>query len=439
MGTNKRNVFQLALLIFFGAAAVVGIIVLALYRAENNESTIRVPVTIWGPPLLAESVREVLGSIQEQDKSYGMVSYVIKNPYTMYSDLLEAIATDSGPDLVIYDAAQLLALKNKLYPISFETLPVATFRQTFVEGAEVFVLQDGTYGLPLLVDPLMLYWNRDIFTDAAIAEVPQNWSQFIQVTPRLSILRDGRDLVQSAIAFGEYENVNHATEIVSTLMMQAGVDLVTQNAKGEFTTDTGVLEVSRAAKAAALRFYTDFSNPVKTVYSWNKTFDLSADSFAADDLAMYAGLLSDAALLEQINPNLNYDIAVWPQSSTGGRKTTYGHFYGIGIVKDSGNIQPAFTVAWKIGNSMDYALILSEMSGLPTVHRAALNDIDRSDPFSFSIVQSALMARTWLQPGIRSVDEITRRMINDTVAQKATEEQAVRAWTQDLEVLLEQY
>ena len=40
---------------------------------------------------------------------------------------------------------------------------------------------------------------------------------------------------------------------------------------------------------SVLTYYTDFANPLKSVYSWNRSFSSSRDAFLAQNLAVYFG------------------------------------------------------------------------------------------------------------------------------------------------------
>lgn len=438
MDSGVKHVFQLVLLGLFAVAAVLGVIFLATTPDEKEVGAVPIAqITIWGPPFTAGSMQSLINALKKEHGALSKTKYVEKNPFTMYGDLIEAIAVGKGPDLILLDSSGLLPLKNKIYPISFEVYPLRQYRDTFVEGSELFVLDDGIYALPLVVDPLVLYWNRDLFTNAVVAQVPKEWATFVQIVPRLSVIQDGADLTQSAIAFGEYENVMHAKEILSALFMQTGSELVTVR-NGKFIADLRSGRESGTDPLLAMQFYTDFSNPLKVVYSWNKTFTRSREAFAANKVAMYAGPASEVPLLVEINPNLNFDISVWPQSVTGKNRLTYGHFYGMAIVRSSANIAAAYQVA-QILTSAGAAAEVTAVTGLPTVRRDMLSAAPE-DPFASVIAQSAMISRSWLEPaGHGVIDDIFSRLVNNIVAGNKTIEKALSSVDNELNVLLEEY
>ena len=436
---QKQTFFQILLLVAFGTMAVGGVLYLAIYDNSDGYVAGDFSVTIWGPPFKDEAVKKILGElVKEEDNSiYANVSYVEKHPATIYSDILESIATGNSPDIVIISSEDLLALKNKILPISFETLPKSSFYEQWVEGSDVFMLEDATYARPFLVDPLVMYWNRDIFTNEAIATPPKDWDTFVAVAPRLSKIISGSELVQSAVAFGEYDNVLHAKEILSALFMQTGARIVDENVRG-FTTH---IETTRNLNTdTAMSFYTSFSNPVKKVYSWNKTFDRSREAFAADKVAMYMGFISEEDIIaNELNPNLNFGMAVLPQSNNTKTSVTFGNFYGIAVLKNGSNPRNANTIAVNLASAA-IASRVAEVADLPPVHLDLLSTIDPLDANSKVKLQSAIMSRAWLEPAPRSsVETSFKSAINDVVAGSVTPEMGVNVLGKDIEALLKQY
>lgn len=418
--------------------AIIGVIAIATNKNTTDTTVISVPIVIWGPPLEDRAMHKVLNDLKKDNDSFKKVSYIEKNPNTLYGDLLEAIATGNSPDLVLMNSSGLLPLRNKLYPISFETMPIQTFYDTYVEGSDVFVLNDGIYAVPLFVDPLVMYWNRDIFTKTAIAQVPKDWDTFVQLVPRLSTIVGGADLIQSGVAFGEYDNVLHAKEILSALMMQTGVSIVVQSREA-FTTDISSVANSSAKPDAAIRFYTSFSNPVKTVYSWNKTFDRSREAFAANKVAMYVGFVSEESVLTEINPNLNFGMAILPQSNNTHKSLTYGKFYGIAVLRASKNPQVALATARILSDAI-VSKNLADYAKLPSARRDVLTQVNSTDPFGHTKIQSAIMSRSWLEPAPQSaVNDIFARAINGVVSGTLSPENAMSQSATDLNVLLAPY
>lgn len=435
---SPQSIFQLVLLGIFAALAVGGLIMLAMFKTESD-TVVSYPITIWGPPMSGTDLGGELRTLAEKNPLFEKIQYVSKNPLTLQGDIVEAIALGRAPDMVVLDQTSLIMLKNKLYPVPYETYPISTYRSTFLEGAELFTDEKGIYAFPFAVDPLIMFWNRDLFANAAIAQVPTNWDTFISTSARLTKIVGDTDIVQAGIAFGEYDNVLHAKEILSALMLQAGVPIV-KRAGSKYYATFGAESGSQTAGGAllALRFYTDFANPVKKVYSWNKLFPRSREAFASNKVAMCAGFVSEIRTLTQLNPNLNFDVMMWPQSVTpGAPQVTYGKFYGLAILNSSRYKARAYQVA-QLFSGKSAATAIARATLLPTTRRDSLTE-DATNPFSNTIVRSAIIAKSWPEPQQQGVNDVFATLVNDVVAGKSEHESALGQARQDLEVLLTPY
>lgn len=434
---DKQSIFQIVLLFVFGFLAVGGVIVLALYQTDSD-SIVITPVTIWGPPWTGElSPQAALRGLADTSNVFEKVTYVEKNPQSLGAEVLTAIARGNAPDMVIIDQDNFLSLQDILQPIPYEAVPMRTFRSTFAEGAELFTNDNGVYAIPLSVDPLILFWNRDLFTNAAIAQVPQDWDTFVRVVPRLANIEGGSTLTQAGVAFGEYDNVLHANEILSALMFQLGNPVVRYTGNEYQSVLSSGIEDASDDVTKAVQFYTDFANPIKQVYSWNKTFSRSREAFAANRVALYAGFASEVPTLYKINPNLNFDVSLWPQSSVRTNTVTYGKVYGIARLSATRNQARAQGVMTSLG-SRNAATLWRQVTALPSARRDLLNGAP-DDPFEDVLVRSVIMARSWPEPvgGGTATDEIFRDMINSIVSGAQTPGAAVTVADEDLEALLE--
>jgi hypothetical protein len=163
---------------------------------------------------------------------------------------------------------------------------------------------------------------------------------------RLTVVDDSFNITRSVIALGEYDNIEHAKEIVAMLIMQAGNPITLRDAAGRpgviMSEDLGLPE---APADSALRFYTEFANPVKPIYSWNRSLPSSRGMFLRGDLALYLGFGSELLPLQEENPNLNFDMAPVPQVRDSTLATTFGRLYAVGLVKQTDNLAGAFAAA----------------------------------------------------------------------------------------------
>jgi len=161
------------------------------------------------------------------------------------------------------------------------------------------------YGLPYSIDTLALYYNKDLLNNAYIAQPAKTWNELVQQSSKLSLYDDKNNILQSCIALGLSSNIEHYYEILSLLMMQNGVNMLSADGQ-EVRFDSTTESISLGAKA--LDFYTSFTNINKETYSWNKSQPESLDNFISGKSAYYIGTLADKQKIEAA-PNLSYGLS----------------------------------------------------------------------------------------------------------------------------------
>jgi ABC-type glycerol-3-phosphate transport system substrate-binding protein len=325
---------------------------------------------------------------------------------------VEAIATGNAPDVVLFPQELIKRYLDKVSLISYTTIPQRTFMDTYVQEAEMYMTPNGIFAIPFYIDPLVMYWNRDLFGSAGIANPPKLWSEFPALAIKLSQSDVKANIIKSAFSFGEYKNVNNAKAILSALFIQAGTPVVsyTNNLLRSYLYSNPLNSVEVPA-VSVLRFYTDYSNPKKTVYSWNRSLSSSKQSFLSEDLATYFGFASEATDIANKNPNLNFDVAMIPQVSGTANKSTFGEIYGFAFMKSSVNLTAAYnTVAYL--TSTDIVKNFLQMADVSPARRDIIS-AGVSDPTKTIFYNSALIAHGWIDPDSSMTNSIFQNMVED--------------------------
>lgn len=91
--------------------------------------------------------------------------------------LSEAIASGKGPDLVIISQEQILRNKSKILVQKIEPETILSYKNTFINGAELFITQEGLVALPFAVNPLIMFYNDRLLTSAGFAKLSQYWDE----------------------------------------------------------------------------------------------------------------------------------------------------------------------------------------------------------------------------------------------------------------------
>lgn len=436
---EKGNVFQVIIIIVFVVLAVAGVIFFSLLKPSGSDPAKVVGnVVIWGTvpstimlPVLAE-VNNIL------PRGYqGKISYKEKDPETFDADLVDALAAGTGPDLFLLSQDDIIKQRNKVYIIPYASYPERRFKDTYIEGAEVYMSPDGVIALPFSVDPLVMYWNRDILSREGIPVVPKNWVDFITLSPQLTKRDERANILQSTVALGEYQNVHNATPIISTLILQADNPIVAYDSTGKLEVvlhNQPGSEQAPSGTESALRFYTEFSNPIKAAYSWNRALPDSRQAFLAGDLAFYFGFASELPELRRANPNLNFDVALMPQVKDAAKKITFGNMLGIAITASTKNLSGSVRVAG-ILSSNQILEKLNTLTGLPPVSRSLLAS-PPSDAVQPIFYESAIVAHTWLEPDSTGADTAFKNMIESISSGRSRLSDAVQDAHRELENLL---
>lgn len=427
--------FNIVLLVIFGLSIVAGVIAVATFgKFGGGDTVIPAQGVMWG--VLPESViTEVVDTFNQSNDNALTVTYRQVSPESFDTELAEALAAGTGPDAIILSQAQLLRHEDKLYNVSFESYPERLFRDTFTDGSEIFMTNTGVLAFPILVDPMVMYWNRSIFTNARIVNPPRYWDELLDLGEKLTIKDAAFNVSQSVIALGEYSNVVHAREIIAALIMQAGDPIAVRGSGDQVSFVLGDrFGLPEAPAHSALRFYTEFANPVKPAYSWNRSLPSSREVFLRGDLALYAGFGSELLDLQERNPNLDFDMAPLPQIRESTLATTFGTIYAIGIIKQSQDIAGAYRVA-TILSDFDAAALWSSNAGMPPARRDLLVT-PPNDPYGAILYDEAIIAHGFLDPDPMQSGNVFSTLVGDITAGRSTIERAVAEASQKLQNLV---
>jgi ABC-type glycerol-3-phosphate transport system substrate-binding protein len=433
-----KSFFQLGVLAVFIVFLFVGFLVFSgrIKLPGGSEDKNYGEVVVWGA-LPNTTVQGVLAGTLANEKNI-IIKYVEKNRVSFDEDFVEALAAGQGPDLIIIGQDQIIRNLNKITLVPYAVYPERTFKDIFVEEAEMFMLPDGIVAIPLAIDPLVMYWNRDIFTNASIALPPKKWSEFYDIVPRIVSRDRSGDIVRAAVSFGEYKNITHAKEIVSLLMMQAGATIVVKQGAMFTPTLTQGLNLSVGeASAAALQFFTQFSKTDRDSYSWNRSLPASRSMFEAGDLATYFGYASEHPGIKLRNPHLNFDLTSVPQTDNSTKRMTFGRVQGAAIVRASGNQEGALRAAILLGTAQFGGELASRMS-IPPVRRDLLA-VRPTDAVSTVLYDAALVARSWTDPAPSETDQIFGNMVDDIVSGRFKVSQAIGTAQSALQKIISKY
>ncbi len=433
-----KSSFQTILIIVFIIGFVIAIAIFSgLFSSSTSSTASTTPtgqVVVWGI-LPAEAMQSYVDNFNSQNYGYTLV-YSYHAPTKFYQDLIVSLANGSSPDLVITSSENISQIHNKLYTIPFAAYTERQFRDTNIDGAQMFLSTTGVSALPLLVDPLVVYYNKDILAAKNFVTAPKTWNDLQASVPLLTKRDSKGKITQSAIALGEADNISHARDILSALFLQTGNTIVSYDpvtATNQVTLANGGSSTSTDTLPAvqALTFYTSFADPTSNDYSWNNALPESLQNFLAGKSAFYIGRASELFNIQAQNPNLNFDVSQLFQSQNATRPVTFGSFVAVGIMKNAPNMTAAYAAATQMasGTNIDD---LSKRFSLPPVRRDLLQ-IAQSNPYVSVFFQAALSAFSWPDPNPASTNSIFHDMITNVNSNTTDVQTAIYDATRDLQ------
>ncbi len=431
------NPFRVIVLGVFTFFIIFGVLVFSGFipigQGGAGTSSIGGTVTIWGTV-----PRDALGTPFDDFKRTHdpdfVVEYVERRTETFDRDLVEALASGVGPDMILLSQDLIMRHADKILPLPYESMTARQFTDAYIEEGEVYLTPEGILALPFTIDPLVMYWNRDLFSSAGIAAPPQYWDEFFTVAPQLTKTDAAANIAVSAVGLGEYRNIDHAKDILALITIQAGnpiVEISPDGAVAVLASDRG-LAVPPAESAA--RFYTEFSNSAKPFYSWNRSLRGSKDLFIAGDLAVYFGYAGERGEIADRSPHLNFDVALMPQIRDAAKKSTFGALNGIAVLRVSRNPQTAFYAAFLLTGT-DFIAQLAAANGMPAVRRDVLA-ARPAEPYAQTFRDSALVSTAWLDPDPSATEGIFQELIESIVSGRRRISEAVDRADREISALL---
>jgi ABC-type glycerol-3-phosphate transport system substrate-binding protein len=430
---KNSKLFQYVVMGVFIFFIIVGAILFSTYRSKDKSLT-NISITMWGILPQTEFSSFMSRYFNEVDLKYN-VNYVERNPTTFDRELVEALASGTGPDAIILPEDLIVRYTNKIYTIPYAVFPELNFKETFIQEGELYLNSKGILALPFMIDPLVMYWNRDIFNNASITKPPVTWAEISSLVPKMTKKDQVSNIIRSTVALGEFRNISNAKEILSALLIQAGNPIVTIDAEDSFSSilkeDFGL---SSSPAELSLNFYTNFSNPTKPEYSWNRSLANSLDVFANGDLAIYFGFASEYMTIKNKNPNLNFDVAILPQIANSKVYNTFGNMLGFAIMKNSSNPAGTYTVLTTLTSAEAFPF-WTNLFNLPSARRDILGQVEKSATKTV-FNKSAIMSKGWFDPNSAQTGIIFQEMVESYTTGRESIQGAVSTASDRLDNLL---
>ncbi len=278
--------------VIFGLAVFVFVFVYfvsSFFKRNDVQTAAAKPITLTYYRF-GESPNTVLPLIQAYQKKHPKTKVVVRDFYDLrdYEDtIVNELAEGRGPDIFSMPNTWIYKHQAKINWLPEKMMSVPQFRQTFVDTADRdLVRPDATkalhvYGLPLFVDSLAVYYNKDHFEDRLPAQGAPSatWQGIADDVYRLTKIDN--DFIQVAgAALGRSDNIALGVDILYGLMMQFDTRFYDKTGTAAlFASSQKSTSGSLTPGVSALDLFTRFALSTEKQYSWNADM---ADATLAD-------------------------------------------------------------------------------------------------------------------------------------------------------------
>ena len=349
---NQIIIIGIVLLLIIGV-----VIVFVVGRRESVSGQLSGKINFWGVEDSSQVMRELIDKYKAL-RPGAEVNYLEINPETYEADLINALAGASGPDLFMIHNTWLPKHYDKIMPLISESFALKDLQSLFPTVIEQDFAPDGIiYALPLYLDTLALFYNKDFFDEKGIALTPKNWEDFQNMIPKLRELDRAGKITKAAAAIGgSNKSVENATDILNLLMLQTGTKMVSDDfSRATFST----------GGQQALKFYTDFANPSGPYFTWNENLPYSSDYFGQEGAAMMFGYARQIPLIKQKNPFLRFGVIPMLQPKEASKPINYANYWGVAASVKSKNAPLAWDFALYLATNLDAQRKYAELTAKP--------------------------------------------------------------------------
>lgn len=309
------------IVVILAIAFLVWRFILPQFSKQKSE---KVTLTYWGLWEDKNTMQSVILDFQRKHPNI-TVNYSKEDIKQYRERLQKRTELGTGPDILRLHNTWVPMLSEILLPLPNDIIKASEFKKTYYPVAADDLIKNGAiYGIPFGTDTLSLFVNTEILKSAG-QKVPETWDDFIKVARALTVKDETGRIKTAGASLGTFDNINHAPDIVSLLLVQNGANLK---------------DLSKNPQAAsdALNFYTSFAKGEGNV--WDTTLDPSIIAFSKGSLAMYFGYSWDIFSIKAANPTLTFEVYSVPHLP--GRSMTIASYWADGVSAKSKHQKEAY-------------------------------------------------------------------------------------------------
>jgi len=421
-------------------AVLVLLTIVLILRNLGGTANERITLEFWGVFDNQDAYSTVIKKFQGLHSNI-RVNYKLISFADYERQLIDSLAAGTGPDVVMIHHTWLPKHGDKLVAMPTDKLPgydgplmtLKEFQEQFVDVAyDDLVFDNQIYSMPIYVDTLGLFYNKDLFNSAGIVKPPESWEDFNDNVTRLTRFDESGNITQSGAAIGSARNINRSTDILMGLMLQSGVQMT--DAGRTMATFTRSVD-NQIVGETALKYYTEFTDSDKRTYTWNDSQHYSVDAFTEGKAAMMFNYAHQVDIIRDKASRLNFAVAPMPQLTNDPLyQVTYANYWTPAVTINSRYPNQAWEFIAYLA-SKEGALDYLSATRRPAARRDVI-ELQKDDQDLGVFATQALTARSWYQVDNVAIEGIFADMIERVIFNEASPKDALREAESAVNVLM---
>ncbi|MDO8509633.1 MAG: extracellular solute-binding protein [bacterium] len=374
----------------------------------------------------------------------------------LYPRLVEALAEDKGPDIISVRNRWMKTYVSKLasMPASVDDTTIVVTKGQFGTNTTVntatkpminqlgldreyikvvkddVVLNGNIYGLPVSLDTMAIFYNKDLLDSAGVAEPPKNWEEFqVAVKKMTKYDKKNNKILQSGAAFGAGANVPGSDDLLYLLFKQSGYNFTTKNGQAIFNlTPSGLSGGQEPPGISIMNFYTDYANEARDTYTWNKNMGNALDRFVNGSVGFFFGYSYNLPVIKARAPQLNLGVLPVFQLNPD-KPVNVANYWVQTVVGKSKNQNESWNLIDYLTHSK-YTKEYLDKTGRPTALRTFVT-AQKENPDLDPFVSQILISENWYRGANY---EAATKAINDLIDEWLTPAPAGKEgnWQQEM-------
>lgn len=408
------------MIIVIAAVLIIVLVTTALILLSNNSkkttsssggTTNKGTLVYWG---LWEPASVMTPLIEEfESANPGVKIQYSQQTFTGYESRLytrlqqTSTSSEPAPDIFRIHNTWLPRYRQYLSALPSSIMSPTQYSQAFYPTAlKDFTGKDNyIYAIPLEIDGLMVFYNKQLLKSAGFTEPPQDWDSFIEAARKMTKRDSSGKITQAGAALGTSRNIKHSAEILSFLLLQEGVDII------DSTRTKVALNNSKAI--GVFETYTNFATGKEAV--WSSTLMPDLDMFYSGKLAMMIAPSWRAFDIIQSAPTVEFGTAPLPQLKANENEIYYATYWGDAVNRNSANTE----LAWK------FIKFLSEKEQQMKMYSNSSKIRAFGEPYSLVELNSEMKGKTYVDAIAKMAPYMQAWQIGDEAFVNSTFNEAV--------------